>query len=96
MRLDDNDSLTKDIGKARISFDESSVCRVYELLSSWGNPFKESSSLVNIASGIEAHAQVEEDVLRAHDLGTEALRTFLMNKSRLAPLHSTRLLNVAI
>ncbi len=76
----DDQSLTKDIAKSRIRFDEASVRRVHELVSSWGNPFNDSSSLVNIASGIEAEIAVAENLLEAHNLGTEALELFIHDR----------------
>lgn len=41
----------------------------------WGNPL-EGDGLISLASGIIASDDVKGDLLRAHDIGSEALRQF--------------------
>ncbi len=73
-------SVTKDIGKSRIGFDEKAVLRTNALLKSWGNPFEHSLTLTNIASGVVASPVVQEDLLHAHKMGTAALESFISNR----------------
>ena len=42
------------------------------MLRSWQNPFSESDSLINIASGMVASSEVERDCIRALEIGEAA------------------------
>ena len=74
--INDSPSVTKDLGSSRMAFDEAAVCRVYDTLSAWGNPFEFHDSLFNIASGLTASPEVSEDMLNAFSTGEEAILKF--------------------
>ncbi len=69
--------VTKDVGDARMLFDEAAVGRAYTILLTWGNPFSPSESLINIASGLQATEEVQQDLLQAQSKGESALNAFL-------------------
>lgn len=73
-------SVTKDVGSARMVFDESAVRRTHDVLLSWGNPFQASENLINLSSGLMASSDVESDLLEAHSHGEAALNTFLEDR----------------
>ena len=56
-------SVTKDLSKKRIMFDEECVMRSYELITDWGSPFRENSELVHLSSGIEGNEEVRNDMI---------------------------------
>ena len=73
-------SRPKDIGPARIAFDENAVQRTYEILASWGNPFNFRQSLVHLFSGVEAALDVQRDLLTAEESGQSALMSFVTDR----------------
>ena len=73
-------SVTKDVGSARMLFDESAVRRTCDVLISWGNPFQKSENLINLSSGLMAPYDIESDLLEAHSHGQTALNKFLEDR----------------
>ena len=57
------------MGISRMKFDESSVKSIYDILSSWGNPFNPRDDLANLCSGIQAPPDVTFDILLANEKG---------------------------
>ena len=68
-----------DLGIARIRKDESDVQSVVEILEkNWINPFESATEdLTSISSGIVAPKDIENDLIRAHDVGEEAYQKFV-------------------
>ena len=64
LSIDQELSVTKDVGMKRMNFDEEKVSQATDVISTWGNPFDESSSLINMASGLEAPDDVKKESLR--------------------------------
>ena len=89
MDIDNGLSVTKDVGNARMLFDEGAVGRTFEILSTWDNPFSPSDRLINIASGLEATAEVRQDLLQAKCKGESALDTFLEQRIKTNNVFST-------
>eukprot|EP00794_Sanderia_malayensis_P021369 gene21369-23451_t len=78
--INDSPSTTKDLGASRVAFDEAAVCRVYDIFSTWGNPFEFNESLFNIASGLVASPDVSRDLLNAGSCGEAALQSFFKER----------------
>eukprot|EP00794_Sanderia_malayensis_P013592 gene13592-15000_t len=78
--INDSPSTTKDLGASRVAFDEAAVCRVYDIFSTWGNPFEFNESLFNIASGLVASPDVSRDLLNAGSCGEAALQRFFKER----------------
>ena len=76
------ESVIKEKGKTRMSVDENDVKKVQSTLNNWVNPFvpSDTDDLCHLASGMTASKKVEEDLLRAHDKGTEAVTTFIRKR----------------
>eukprot|EP00794_Sanderia_malayensis_P021054 gene21054-23110_t len=77
LSIGDEASLTKDIGAARMKFDEESVARTYEVVKSWGSPFTISEHITNLSSGLVAPQEVQNDFIRAHEKGESAMMDFI-------------------
>ena len=73
--------LHKEAGKTRILRDELLVQSVMEIIRKVGNPFEPSTELISLHTGVVAPKEVEDDLLKAKDIGTRCKEEFL--KSRL-------------
>ena len=82
LSIDQELSVTKDVGTKRMNFDEEKVSEATHVISTWGNPFDESSSLINMASGLEAPNDVKRDLLEAQSRGELALGEFVEKRIR--------------
>jgi hypothetical protein len=77
--ISETNTITKDLSKKRILFDEECVNRAYDLIQDWGTPFEENYSLVNISSGVECGTDIESDMIGAEKKGKDALRDFIQD-----------------
>ena len=82
LSIDQELSVTKDIGMKRMSFDEEKVSEATDVILTWGNPFDDSCSLVNLASGLKAPDDVQKDLLEARSRGEFALGQFVEKRIR--------------
>lgn len=78
--MSEANTITKDLAKKRIVFDEECVTRAYDLLKEWGTPFKENDCLVNISSGVACDTDIESDMIGAEKKGESALHNFIKNR----------------
>ena len=78
--MSEANTITKDLAKKRIVFDEECVTRAYDLVKDWGIPFKENDRLVNISSGVACGTDVESDMIGAEKKGESALHNFIKNR----------------
>ena len=74
---EDQRSLHKEIGSARMTRDEEDVKKVVEVLSNWRNPFGPSEELTSLSSGYVASESMKRDLLMAKEKGTTALTSFV-------------------
>ena len=78
--MSEANTITKDLAKKRIVFDEECVTRAYDLIKDWGILFKENDRLVNISSGVACGTDVESDMIGAEKKGESALHNFIKNR----------------
>ena len=79
--LSEANSVTKDLARKRIVFDEECVVRSYDLIvEGGGTPFKENTSLIHVSSGLECGADIEADMVNTENKGEEAMCTFIANR----------------
>ena len=76
--MSEANTITKDLAKKRIVFDEECVTRAFDLIKDRGTPFKDC--LVNISSGIACITDVESDMIGAEKKGESALHNFIKNR----------------
>ena len=69
--------VTKDLAQKRILFDDECTTRSYELVKDWGTPFKETSKLVHLCSGLECSDDVQRDLINAEKKEKEAMINFI-------------------
>ena len=68
---------SKDLRSARKRFDEKSVLACYKVIQQWNNPFLPTEKLIVLSSGVVANDQVQNDLLRAKEVGRARLDQFL-------------------
>ena len=61
----------------RILFDDECTTRSYELVKDWGTPFKETSKLIHLCSGLECSDDGQRDLINAEKKGKEAMINFI-------------------
>ena len=91
LHIDSSPVRTKDLGPDRMKFDTECVTRVLDILRSMGNPFIERESLVNLCSGLEAPADVTNDLLNAEQLGSAAAFKFSEENAFYSPIKKQNL-----
>ena len=74
---EDQLSLHKEIGSARMKKDEKDVKKVVEVLRNWRNPFGQSEELTSLSSGYVASESMKRDLLMTKEKGTTALTSFV-------------------
>ena len=91
------DNKCKDVLPCRMKLDEDKVKSAYDLLISWGNPFKPSESLTNLSGVTRVGDRVLHDLLQAEKIGTNQLQEFVAErieshkKSFYAPIKQNKL-----
>ena len=80
LTIQSKDTRPKDLGKSRIDFDEKAVRRIYNTFSSWGSPFNNRESLIQICSGVEATSEVKKDLMEAYRKGESCMEEFTANR----------------
>ena len=76
-----------DAGKKRIQRDELLVQQVMEAVKLRINPFETSGQLLHLLSGKHATTEVADSLLSAHELGQQALTTFVQASLELPQEH---------
>ena len=70
----------KDGGAARMQRDEKAVQRVIETVSHLVNPFVHHEMITHLTSGKYATPEIETDLLRAHNMGEQAMSKFVLDR----------------
>ena len=74
LTIQSKDTRPKDLGKSRVDFDEKTLRRIYSTLSSWGSPFNNRESLIQICS------EVKKDLMDAYRKGKSCMEEFIANR----------------
>ena len=78
--LDTPRSTPKDIGKSRKVFYESATSHCYETIKNWNNPFQKSNSILSLSPGIAAPEDVQNDLMKAEDVGKKQLENVISTR----------------
>ena len=76
------EGVVKEKSKARLSRDEEDVRKVQSIFTTWINPFapSESDEICQIASGVMANKNLEQDLSTAYDKVKEVLVTYIQKR----------------
>ena len=91
------DNKCEDVLACRMELDEDKVKSAYDLLTSWGNPFKPSESLTNLSGVTHVSDRVLHDLLLAEKIERNQLQEFVgertesNKKSFYAPIKQNKL-----
>ena len=70
----------KETGSSRLKKDEEDVVKVMDTIKNWRNPFDPSEELSSISSGCVASPSVTNDLLKAKEKGSSALKSFVEDR----------------
>ena len=70
-------SKPKELQSSRVKFDENAVTKCYNVLKEWSTIFGSCDSLMSLSSGINATLEVQQDLLKAEDVGKKQARDFI-------------------
>ena len=75
--LESRQVVPKDLGKRRRLFNEVCIVNCFEIIKSWNNPLEQNAILISLSCGIEAPADVQNDLLKAVAIGYAQVKTFI-------------------
>ena len=78
--LDKPKSVPKELGVKRKKFDEDCVRKCQEVIGSWSNPFMTSTNIIALSSGITANEDIQNDLLKAKEVGQSRLEIFIKDR----------------